>query len=136
MYNVGPYYAQDSMYYRTHDQMVDDFNQFMSEEFETEFRLPIIKEVCPVCQGEGTIVNRSIDGNGISADDFYDDPDFAEDYMRGVYNVVCDECNGRNVISVVDESRLDDETLKAWNEWQRDASDAVAENLAELRFGC
>lgn len=135
MRNIGPYFAQDSSYYRTHDQMVDDFNQFMSEELETTFRLPVIKEVCPICEGKGTIVNRSIDGNGISADEFYDDPDFAEAYMSGVYDVVCDECNGLRVVDVVDESRLDDETLKAWDEWQRDVHDSVATQLAELRFG-
>lgn len=135
MYNVGPYYAQDSMYYRTHDQMVRDFNEIMSDELERKFELPVAKEVCPICEGEGKIVNRSIDGNGISADEFYDDPDFAEDYMSGVYDVTCDECNGLRVVDVVDESRLDEETIERWYSFQQNVHDSVAEQLAEMRFG-
>lgn len=136
MYNVGPYFAQDSMYYRTHDQMIEDFNQFMSEELERPFRLPITKEVCPVCEGEGKIVNRSIDGHGLSYDDFYDDPDFADAYMSGVYNVTCDECDGNNVIDVVNESALSPEILEAWEQYQSDVYDSVAYHLAEMRAGC
>jgi hypothetical protein len=54
--------------------------------------------VCPVCEGEGTTVNPNIDCNGLSAEDFRDDPDFAEDYMSGVYDITCKACNGLRVI--------------------------------------
>jgi hypothetical protein len=50
--------------------------------------------ICPACSGEGTCVNPNIDGNGLSADDFHDDPDFAEAYMEGVYDVRCAACDG------------------------------------------
>jgi hypothetical protein len=54
--------------------------------------------ICPICDGDGTHVNPSIDAHGLSREDFDDDPDFAEDYMRGVYNVACQTCGGSGKI--------------------------------------
>ena len=59
--------------------------------------------ICRTCRGEGTTVNPNIDANGLSAEDFYDDPGFAEDYMSGVYDVSCGACNGTGKMR---ESRL------------------------------
>lgn len=50
--------------------------------------------ICVVCDGDGTTVNPAIDGNGLSAEDFHDDPDFAEEYMRGTYDIACRACGG------------------------------------------
>jgi hypothetical protein len=55
--------------------------------------------VCPVCDGEGTTVNPSIDCNGLTAEDFDDDPDFEESYWRGDYDVVCGACKGERVVT-------------------------------------
>jgi DnaJ-class molecular chaperone len=55
--------------------------------------------VCPVCKGEGTTVNPAIDCNGLTAEDFRDDPDFAEGYMSGAYDITCQACDGRRVVS-------------------------------------
>src|SRR4051812_13986312 len=103
---VGPYYAQDSMYYRTQDKLVEEFNEMMSENLGEPFKLPTHKEVCETCRGKGTMVNRSIDGQGLSQEDFDDDPDFEEAYRSGVYDVRCDECKGNNVVDVVDEESI------------------------------
>ena len=54
--------------------------------------------VCPVCNGEGTTVNPDIDANGLTHEDFYDDPDLREDYMSGLYNIICRACEGKRVI--------------------------------------
>lgn len=54
--------------------------------------------ICPICKGEGHYVNPNIDSNGLSAEDFADDPDFAADYMAGAYDVTCSTCNGRGSI--------------------------------------
>ena len=61
--------------------------------------------VCPVCEGNGTTVNPDIDGNGLSADDFNDDPDFREDYANGVYDIQCRCCKG---LRVVKEGRMEE----------------------------
>lgn len=54
--------------------------------------------VCPVCEGKGTHVNPDIDANGLTAEDFDEDPDFAEDYRSGVYDVTCYTCKGRTTV--------------------------------------
>lgn len=56
-------------------------------------------QVCPVCNGEGKTVNPSIDAHGLTAEDFYEDPDFAEDYKSGVYDIVCNGCHGQRVVT-------------------------------------
>jgi hypothetical protein len=54
--------------------------------------------VCPVCNGEGTTVNPNIDYNGLTHEDFDEDPDFKEDYMSGVYDITCAGCSGKRVV--------------------------------------
>ena len=54
--------------------------------------------ICPACEGEGTCVNPNIDSNGLTAEDFAEDPDFADDYMSGVYDVSCAACHGSGKI--------------------------------------
>lgn len=63
------------------------------------------RHLCPQCEGDGTMVNPAIDGNGLSAEDFDQDPDFRESYMRGDYDVKCDCCDGLKYISepLIDE---------------------------------
>lgn len=54
-------------------------------------------EVCGVCDGRAAHVHPDIDRNGLTADDFAQDPDFMESYCRGEYDVVCTGCGGRRV---------------------------------------
>ena len=65
--------------------------------------LPVKRVVCPQCDGSGKHVNPSIDSNGLTADDFAEDPGFAENYFGGAYDVRCETCNGNNVVDEVDE---------------------------------
>lgn len=64
--------------------------------------------ICPACSGEGSCVNPNIDSGGLSADDFRDDPEFAEDYLSGVYDVCCAACSGTGKILSADLQRLQD----------------------------
>ena len=61
--------------------------------------------VCPVCDGEGKTVNPNIDANGLTADDFNEDPDFREDYMSGMYDITCAACHGKRVVK---QARIDE----------------------------
>jgi hypothetical protein len=54
--------------------------------------------LCPVCNGEGKTVNPNIDDNGLTEEDFREDPDFAEDYKSGVYDITCNACHGLRVV--------------------------------------
>lgn len=83
-----------------------------------EIALPAIFRVCPRCEGAGSHVNPSIDGNGLTAEDFAEDPDFAEEYMRGSYDVPCQQCGGQRVIEAVDASRFTAEQRAAWEAHQ------------------
>ena len=82
------------------------------EEYHTE--VPIVFEVCPECGGSGTHCNRNIDGNGLTAEDFAEDPDFAEDYFAGNYDVICEMCDGLRVYPTLDpKAKLSEEQSQA-----------------------
>lgn len=55
-------------------------------------------EVCGTCNGTGSHVNPSIDSGGLTYDDLYEDPDFAEGYFGGMFDVPCYECHGNRVV--------------------------------------
>jgi hypothetical protein len=57
------------------------------------------RELCPRCEGDGTMVNPAIDGNGLSHEQMAD-PDFMESYIRGNYDVPCATCLGMKFIEV------------------------------------
>lgn len=97
------------------------------EEIEVKF----VWEVCPTCNGKGTHVNPSIDCNGLTAEDFADDPDFAESYIRGDYDVACYDCGGKRVIPVP----LDPEIIERIAEHYRIINEDRAERIAEMRLG-
>ena len=56
-------------------------------------------QVCPVCEGEGRHVNPNIDAHGLTWADFHDDPEFAEDYKNGMYDIPCNGCGGKRVVT-------------------------------------
>jgi hypothetical protein len=62
--------------------------------------------VCGTCDGKGSHVNPSIDSHGLSREDFDEDPDFAESYFAGHYDVPCHECHGRRVVPDVNLDTL------------------------------
>ncbi len=105
------------------------------EDIEVELKTKM--EVCPRCNGKGTHVNEAIDGNGITQSDREDwaDDDFMEDYMAGVYDVVCSECHGQNVVAVPDEERNSPEIMEAYDEWCRDEYAYRIECEEERRMG-
>lgn len=110
----------------------DEDNEFMAE-------FPAKYGVCSLCDGKGKHVNPSIDSHGISAEEFYDDLDFAEDYVNGVYDVACNQCHGKRVYpEVEDENDLSEDqkkNLKLLHEkWQADA-DYIREIAYERRMG-
>ena len=50
--------------------------------------------ICTLCHGDGKHVNPAIDAGGLTREDFEDDPDFADSYIRGDYDVTCARCGG------------------------------------------
>jgi hypothetical protein len=89
----------------------------ITDEDGNELSIPAHFEVCPRCEGEGSHVNPAVDGNGLTAEDFAEDPDFEEGYFEGRYDVTCERCNGARVIAVVDPSRLSPDQQAAYSRY-------------------
>ncbi len=101
-----------------------------------ELVLPATWVVCSRCSGKGTHVNPAVDGNGLTQEDFDEaGPEFRDDYMAGVYDVPCYECNGARSILVPDRAKLTKEERVAWYEQVRELADMAAEEEAERRMG-
>lgn len=97
---------------------------------------PATFAVCPRCDGTGTHVNPSIDANGLTCADFDEaGPQFYGDYMRGAYDVRCEECHGQRVVAVLDRDSCTPEQLERVKESERDIAEMHAIAAAERRMG-
>lgn len=105
---------------------------------EMVVEIPIKLEVCQSCQGRGTTVDPAIDGDGITREQFDEDPDFEEAYYGGAYDIPCPNCHGDNVEAFPDESRMTPEQAGWWDTYCENAHDrymSYLESQAERRFG-
>jgi hypothetical protein len=92
-----------------------EFTAFTADGGIVTISLPAKFVVCHRCAGTGSHTNPSIDGNGITASEMEEmGDDFREDYMRGVYDIACQTCQGERVISAIDEDRLNAEQRVQW----------------------
>jgi len=101
-----------------------------------EVSLPTKWAVCSVCNGEGKHVAPGVDCNGLSAEDFEQDPDFADEYFEGAYDVPCNRCSGRSTERVVDWDRVPANVREAYEAQQREEAAYEAMRLMEIRMGC
>jgi len=121
---------------RVHSDRAHASFTFEAEPYiDTEVTVKIVWEVCPTCDGRGSHVNPSIDSHGISAEEFADDPDFAESYFAGHYDVPCYECSGERVIAALDREHTDPAIIKAYDDRLQWEHDYALEVEAERRFG-
>lgn len=92
--------------------------------------LPARYEVCPRCDGHGTQCKLGA-MTGSEYQEMVDgDPDFPDDYKRGVYDDVCSECGGKRVVEEVEMDLLTPDMRKR----VEDHFDAEAERAAEIRY--
>lgn len=92
--------------------------------------IPSHKEVCPRCRGEGHHDHEAF-SNGLTQADFAEDPEFAEQYRRGLYNVPCSRCQGIRVIDVPDRERCSASQLAVVEAWE--ACQAASRAEARMR---
>jgi len=97
--------------------------------------VPCRYDVCPTCQGRGRHVNPSVDCDGLTADDFAEDPDFATDYLDGCYDVPCFECDGNRVVVVLDRDAIDPADLERIDRWNAARARDRQEAMWERRMG-
>jgi hypothetical protein len=124
---------QDHQWYERFDETR---MMFEVENGEGELvEIPAVYEVCGTCDGKGSHVNPSIDSHGLSREDFDEDPDFAEDYFTGRYDVPCAECHGSRVSPTVSDRATPQE--KALADELIDGLHAYAVQCDyERRMGC
>ncbi len=101
----------------------------------SEVELPMHWAVCPVCDGKGKHVNPAIDCGGLTAEDFAEDPDFAEDYFGGTYDQTCNCCKGRTTVQAINWDALTAEQKALYEQQLREEADDRACYLAEIRAG-
>lgn len=101
---------------------------------EGTLTVPARYEVCPRCYGEG-VHDHPAFSNGISQDQFDEDPDFEEAYHQGVYDVRCEECDGKRVVLVANEDVMTSEQLSAYRSAMNDLYEERLEREAQLRWG-
>jgi len=94
-------------------------------------KIPAKYEVCPNCDGEGSMY---LGGRGfvLTAEDFYEDPDLHEDLRSGTYNQPCVHCKGKRVVKVPDEANMNDEQKRIVREF----NDNFYERQSEARAEC
>lgn len=93
--------------------------------------LPAKFEVCWRCEGRGKHVNPSVDGHGISPEEFAEDPSFEEAYFDGVYDIQCEKCKGQRVLAVVDVEHLDEAQRRAFEEHEAQQIERQREEASE-----
>ncbi|HIN76880.1 MAG TPA: hypothetical protein EYM96_11935 [Rhodospirillales bacterium] len=101
--------------------------------------MPVKYEVCDTCNGSGSHVNPSIDCNGLTSDDFHDDPDFAEEYFAGRHDVTCYGCGGKRVVPIVAAELLNPRQKEVLEQIELNAqyeAEYQAEVAMERRYGC
>ena len=104
-----------------------------------EIALPLHWVVCDRCRGEGKHTNPSIDGNGITGSEWaemcYEDEDFAEHYFSGVYDVTCEECDGKRVTKAVNLSAMSPEQVEEYELQQQERRREELDSYYERRAG-
>lgn len=107
-------------------------------DFEDEIELPATWDICSRCDGEGSHVNPSIDGNGISAEEFMGpdwDDDEREMYFSGGYDVACEAGCTNGKVLVPDEDACTQEPLKTLLEtYLQKQDDDAREAYADSRM--
>jgi hypothetical protein len=104
-------------------------------DYDEVIDLPTHWEVCPLCEGKGTHVNPSIDAHGLTAEDFYEDPDFAEDYVSGLYDQACNECHGRTTVRAVDWDAVSKEHQQMYRQQLDDIDACNMQSYSERMMG-
>ena len=96
--------------------------------------IPASYAVCGLCDGKGKHVNPSIDYNGISQEEFDEDPDFEEAYFEGAFDVTCYRCLGKRVEPMVAWDQLTNEQSRIAREAIEYHQEYVSESESESRW--
>lgn len=108
--------------------------QLTIEAGDESHTVPAIYQVCPRCQGHGHHDHPAF-VNGISDEEFREDPDFRDDYLAGKHDVSCEECHGDRVVLVPNRDAIDPHVLARLDEHNQALAEMRATQAAERRMG-
>lgn len=101
--------------------------------------LPFKYEVCGSCKGKGSYVNPSIDSHGITSEEWNEwSLEDIDNYFSGMYDVTCEECNGKRVVPEIDVDYLTEDEIslvKFINKVKQDDYDYARESYYERQMG-
>lgn len=97
---------------------------------EVQFNVPGKYEVCPRCDGVGKHDHPAF-SNGFTREDMDDDPDFAEEYKSGRYDVECSKCHGKRVVCVPDVKAMTPKQKFALVEYRKTQREMAADDRSE-----
>ncbi len=101
---------------------------------DVEIALPFKWEICGCCNGHGT--SSAYLGAYTESEMDEAGPDFHDDYMAGVYDRTCDECEGEGKVKVIDRARCGKALLRKYDQQARIDREIDAEQRAEIAAGC
>lgn len=108
----------------------------LDEEEENEIKVPCTWEVCSCCGGTGT--STAYLGSWTQDEWNEESYEFQENYLNGVYDRTCQECEGKRVVpSIQNEAYLTEEQKTAvdyYYSWLRDEAYDNAVYRAEMRL--
>lgn len=111
---------------------VSSFVEFWNEEHPNE-KVPTYMVLCNRCQGNG--VHDSWEGGMSSSEMDEQGLDFFDDYMSGMYDRTCSECDGRNVTREVNEDFMSVAMLAEWKDWLASYYESRAIEAQERAMG-
>lgn len=86
---------------------------------------PFTWDICDTCRGHGTSTGYLGDVTNAIAED----PDFGDDYWRGVYDRACEECGGSGKVKVFAGAAAEE-----FAEWVREEAADRAVRFAESGY--
>jgi hypothetical protein len=86
---------------------------------DEQITVALRREKCPGCNGKGTTVFGwpASDAAVFTGDDFDQDPDLGENLAAGLYDQPCPECDGNQIVTVLDEDLTDPDVVADWYEY-------------------
>jgi len=87
--------------------------------------------ICGDCEGRGVMTLRPF---AFTADDFAEDPDFADDYRDGFYDEPCDTCDGLGRYYALKGTQQHPEVIEGFSRWLNMVAEDEAISRAESGY--
>jgi hypothetical protein len=97
-------------------------------------KVPFKWQLCPVCEGDGSVVDPAVDSSGLATRDMA--PEVREAYHSGSHDTECPECEGRRVAPLLcPENAPQEEMVETLQERIKSGNDVDQMRRAERMRG-